>query len=63
MSTPEQWYTAIEVAKLLGVSRATFYRLSWFRSRKHYATDRAVRYAASDVALYQHLNADHPRAA
>lgn len=51
----EQWLTAREVWTLLGISEATFYRLDFFKSRKHYVTDRAVRYSASDVALYQHI--------
>ena len=50
----DQWLTARDVAALLRVSERTFYRILFFRTRKHFVTDTAVRYAASDVALYQY---------
>jgi predicted DNA-binding transcriptional regulator AlpA len=51
----EQVYSAEEVAKLLSVSRATFYRLAWFKARKVRTSVGTVGYLASDVALYQSL--------
>jgi len=54
----DQVYRAAEAAKVLGVSRSTFYTLDWFKSRKVRITKRAVGYLASDIALYQALNRD-----
>jgi predicted DNA-binding transcriptional regulator AlpA len=51
----EQTYKAEEVAALLGVSRATFFRLAWFKGRKVRTSPGTVGYLASDVALYQSL--------
>jgi predicted DNA-binding transcriptional regulator AlpA len=51
----EQMYKAEEVADLLGISRATFYRLVWFKGRKIRTSAGTVGYLASDVALYQSL--------
>lgn len=53
--TPEQVYRAEDAAKLLGVSRSTFYTLAWFKSRKVRMSEGTVGYLASDVALYQSL--------
>jgi predicted DNA-binding transcriptional regulator AlpA len=52
----EQTYSPAETAKLLGVSRATFYRstrLGWLRSRAVQVSERRVGYLASDIVLYQ----------
>ena len=54
----DQVYRAADVARLLGVSRSTFYTLDWFKSRKVRITKRAVGYLASDIALYQALHRD-----
>jgi predicted DNA-binding transcriptional regulator AlpA len=51
----EQTYKAEEVARLLGISRATFFRLAWFKARKVRTSAGTVGYLASDVALYQSL--------
>lgn len=51
----EQLYTADEVARLLGVSRATFYTIVWFKSRKVRVSAQRVGYLASDVSLFQSL--------
>lgn len=51
----EQTYRASEAARLLAVSRATFYRIAWFKSRRVRLTTRRVGYLASDIALYQAL--------
>lgn len=53
--TAEQVYKAEEVAALLGLSRATFYRLVWFKDKKIRTSKGTVGYLASDVALYQSL--------
>jgi predicted DNA-binding transcriptional regulator AlpA len=53
--TPEQVYRAEDAAKLLGVSRSTFYTLAWFKSKKVRISDGTVGYLASDLALYQSL--------
>lgn len=52
----EQSYAAREVARILGISRATFYTLAWFKSKKVRPSPGTVRYLASDVSLYQSLN-------
>lgn len=54
-----QLLSAKEVAALLGVSRATFYRLSYFRTRKVRVAS-AVRYKLTDVIAFEH---EHSRAA
>jgi predicted DNA-binding transcriptional regulator AlpA len=51
----DQLYTASEVAKLLGIGRSTFYTLAWFKTKKVRVTRRVVRYAASDIQLFQQL--------
>jgi predicted DNA-binding transcriptional regulator AlpA len=51
--TPDQLYTAEQAAALLGVSRSTFYALSYFKSRKIRTSEGTVRYSASDIARYQ----------
>lgn len=51
----EQTYSGPEVAALLNVSRATFYRIVWFKSRKVRTSAGTVGYLASDVAMYQSL--------
>lgn len=56
----EQVYRADEVAALLGISRATFYTLAWFRARKVRVSARCVGYLASDVTLYQALRRGLP---
>jgi predicted DNA-binding transcriptional regulator AlpA len=48
---------AKEIAALLGVSRATFYRIPFFRRRKVRVSERAVRYSADDLATYLHSRA------
>lgn len=53
--TVERTFRAAEAARLLGVSRATFYRLAFFRTKKVRVAKRAVGYLESDVALYQSL--------
>jgi predicted DNA-binding transcriptional regulator AlpA len=49
----DQTYRAKTAAQVLGVSRATFYRIKWFRSKKVRMSDGTVGYLASDIALYQ----------
>lgn len=51
----EQTYKAEEVAKLLGVSRATFFRIVFFKNKKIRTSVGTVGYLASDIALYQSL--------
>ena len=51
----DQVYSAREVAALLSLSRASFYRLAWFKSRKLRLSAKRVGYLASDVALFQTL--------
>lgn len=50
-----EYLSAREVYTRLGVSKATFFRIPFFRSRKHYPHGSCVRYLASDVALYQRI--------
>lgn len=57
---PEQTYRAADAARLLGISRSTFYTLAWFKSRKVRTSDGTVGYLASDVALYQSLRRGLP---
>ena len=52
----EQVYSAAEVARLLGISHATFYRIAWFKSRRIRLSAQRVGYRASDVRLYQSLS-------
>jgi predicted DNA-binding transcriptional regulator AlpA len=52
----EQTYSAEEAAAKLGISRATFYTLSWFKSKKVRVSTGRVGYLASDITLYQSLN-------
>lgn len=49
----EQTYKAEEVAKLLGISRSTFYTLAFFKARKCRTSEGTVGYLASDITLYQ----------
>lgn len=49
----EQTYRAEEVAQLLGVSRATFYTIVWFKGKRVRVSAQRVGYLASDVAMYQ----------
>ena len=58
----ERWLSQKEVCAILGIAKRTFYTLAFFRVRKHYPAGRAVRYAESDVRLYQTLQ-DSRRAA
>ncbi|HXU02138.1 MAG TPA: hypothetical protein VN903_14310 [Polyangia bacterium] len=51
----QQVYKAEEAASILGISRATFFRLVWFKSRKIRTSKGTVGYLASDVALYASL--------
>jgi len=51
----DQTYSAAEVARLLGISQATFFRLAWFKGRKVRVSAQRVGYLASDVTLYQSL--------
>ena len=53
--TVERTVRPAEAAKLLGVSRATFYRLPFFRTRKVRISERAVGYLESDIAMYQSI--------
>jgi hypothetical protein len=52
---PDQLYSAAQVAALLNISRASFFRLAWFRTRKVHVTPQRVCYRACDVALYQSI--------
>lgn len=51
----EQTYKADEAARLLGISRSTFYTLAWFKARKVSTSEGTVGYLASDISLYQSL--------
>jgi predicted DNA-binding transcriptional regulator AlpA len=55
VKTAEQTYSAADVARLLGISQATFFRIAWFKSRKVRLSAQRVGYLASDVSLYQTL--------
>jgi hypothetical protein len=52
----EQTYSAEETAGKLGISRATFYTLAWFKTRKVRMSTGRVGYLAGDITLYQSLN-------
>lgn len=58
--TPEPIYRAAAVARLLGISRSTFYTLAWFKARKVRTSDGTVGYLASDITLYQSLRRGLP---
>lgn len=48
---------AMDVARHLNISRATFYRIPWFRQRVVYVGPHSPRWAWSDVELYKSLKA------
>jgi predicted DNA-binding transcriptional regulator AlpA len=52
----EQTYSAEEAAAKLGISRATFFRLAWFKTRKVRTSKGTVGYLAGDIHTYQTLN-------
>lgn len=54
--TVDQMYSAAEVARLLGISQATFFRLSYFKAKKVRISAQRVGYLASDVYAFQTLN-------
>lgn len=51
----EQTYSVEEAAAKLGISRATFYRLAWFKTRKCRISTGRVGYLAGDINQYQSL--------
>lgn len=53
--TPDPIYRANDAAKLLGISRASFFRIVFFKDKKVIIGERSVGYLASDLALYQSL--------
>lgn len=55
----EQTYSAEETAAKLGISRATFYTLAWFKTKKVRISTGRVGYLASDITMYQSLNRGH----
>lgn len=58
MTEPKPMATAIEVAGHLNISRATFYRIPWFRQRVVYVGPHSPRWDWSDVELYKALRAE-----
>lgn len=57
-----EYLSARDVYERLGVSKATFFRIPFFRSRKHYPHGSCVRYLAADVETYLRVR-DSQRAA
>lgn len=55
LRTPERFFAAREICALLAISKATFYRIPFFRTRKHYPHGSCVRYAERDVRLYEQI--------